>query len=161
MSEALQLARQNCHLLSHAASYVSHVKTSKTSLEAIPSICQTDLQNAFCEHPSGLLALSILDAHLSLCTMSPCLSVHGEHASCCTQVYEGTWLGQVVAIKVLDGAAAASQKAMKEVRQCIPLHAHPYVHGVLYVCSMSTGHAILEMLTWSDIRTIICIKGLC
>ena len=31
------------------------------------------------------------------------------------QVYEGQWQGQTVAIKVLDGAAAASQKAMKEV----------------------------------------------
>ena len=31
------------------------------------------------------------------------------------QVYEGTWQRQVVAIKVLDGAAAASQKAMREV----------------------------------------------
>lgn len=31
------------------------------------------------------------------------------------QVYEGQWHGQTVAIKVLDGAAAASQKAMKEV----------------------------------------------
>lgn len=33
----------------------------------------------------------------------------------CMQVYEGQWQGQTVAIKVLDGAAAASQKAMKEV----------------------------------------------
>ncbi len=47
------------------------------------------------------------------------------------QVYEGTWLGQVVAIKVLDGAAAASQKAMKEVRQCVPVHAHPGTRGAL------------------------------
>ena len=31
------------------------------------------------------------------------------------QVYEGKWQGQTVAIKVLDGAAATSQKAMKEV----------------------------------------------
>ena len=34
------------------------------------------------------------------------------------QVYEGQWQGQTVAIKVLDGAAAASQKAMKEVTPC-------------------------------------------
>ena len=40
-----------------------------------------------------------------------------DRASCagCMQVYEGEWQGQTVAIKVLDGAAAASQKAMKEV----------------------------------------------
>ena len=34
---------------------------------------------------------------------------------CCLQVYEGQWRGQTVAIKVLDGAAATSQKAMREV----------------------------------------------
>ena len=66
-----------------------------------------------------------------LCTASPCLSVHSEHATCCMQVYEATWLGQVVAIKVLDGAAAASQKAMKEVGQCVPVHAHPGMPGAL------------------------------
>ncbi len=63
------------------------------------------------------------------------------------QVYEGTWLGQVVAIKVLDGAAAASQKAMKEVRQCIPLHAHHSMHGAIWFCCMFTGHDISETLT--------------
>jgi len=63
------------------------------------------------------------------------------------QVYEGTWLGQVVAIKVLYGAAAASQKAMKEVRQCILVHAHHGMHGAIWVCCMFKSHDILEMLT--------------
>lgn len=40
----------------------------------------------------------------------------------CMQVYEGQWQGQTVAIKVLDGAAAASQKAMKEVSFQVNFH---------------------------------------
>ena len=38
------------------------------------------------------------------------------------QVYEGQWQGRTVAIKVLDGAAAASQKAMKEVDLSLFFH---------------------------------------
>ena len=82
-----------------------------------------------------------------LYTARPFLSVHSEHASSCIQVYEGTWLGQVVAVKVLDGAAAASQKAMKEVRQCIPVCAHHGTNGAIWVCCMFTGHSISDTLT--------------
>ena len=35
--------------------------------------------------------------------------------SVCVKVHEGTWQGHLVAVKVLDGVAAASQKAMREV----------------------------------------------
>ena len=63
------------------------------------------------------------------------------------QVYEGTWLGQVVAIKVLDGAAAASQKAMKEVSQCILVCAHHGTHAATWVCCMFTCHHTLGVLT--------------
>lgn len=37
-------------------------------------------------------------------------------------MYEGQWQGRTVAIKVLDGAAAASQKAMKEVDSSLFFH---------------------------------------
>ncbi|KAL0030370.1 hypothetical protein WJX77_012508 [Trebouxia sp. C0004] len=54
-------------------------------------------------------------------------------------VYEGTWLGQVVAIKVLDGAAAASQKAMKEYTREMDmmahLPAHPNILKLLGACT--------------------------
>jgi len=114
--------------------------TAKCLLETCPW-----LANAECSQRAPVL----------LYTARPFLSVHSEHASCCMQVYKGTWLGQVVAIKVLDGAAAASQKARKEVRQCMP------VHGVIWVCCMSIGqlfkstfmighmHSSIEGQCWS------------
>lgn len=39
-------------------------------------------------------------------------------------VYEGIWQGQVVAVKILDGAAATSQKAMKEYTREMDMMSH-------------------------------------
>ncbi|KAL0042960.1 hypothetical protein WJX79_005243 [Trebouxia sp. C0005] len=54
-------------------------------------------------------------------------------------VYEGTWLGQLVAIKVLDGAAAASQKAMKEYTREMDMMSHlpdhPNILKLLGACT--------------------------
>lgn len=53
-------------------------------------------------------------------------------------VYEGQWQGQTVAIKVLDGAAAASQKAMKEYTREMDMMSHlpdhPNILKLLATC---------------------------
>lgn len=66
-------------------------------------------------HDSACVTLQRQAYVLSHHTFSLTFDYASQYHIGCMQVYEGQWQGQTVAIKVLDGAAAASQKAMKEV----------------------------------------------